>query len=118
MGIIMSILQIRSLLPNEVNKSPAQVSGKAELGSWAGVSDSRAWSSVPTRVLNGGGVFAWDSLGLASCVTRVPCSWKEHVVLLYASSQHLSFMFCKMEIIIILKIIYLLLFILTEVQLI
>lgn len=42
MGIIMSILQIRSLLPNEVNKSPAQVSGKAELGSWAGVSDSRA----------------------------------------------------------------------------
>lgn len=98
MGIIMSILQIRSLLPNEVNKSPAQVSGKAELESWAGVSDSRAWSSVPTRVLNGGGVFTWDSLGLASCVTRVPCSWKEHVVL-YASSQHLSFMFCTMEII-------------------
>lgn len=66
MGIIMSILQIRSLLPNEVNKSPAQVSGKAELGSWAGASESRAWSSVPTRVLTGGGVFAWGSLGLAS----------------------------------------------------
>ena len=100
MGIIMSILQIRSLLPNEVNKSPAQVSGKAEQGSWAGASNSRARSSVPTRVLTGGGVFAWGPLGLASCVTRVPCSWREHTVLPYASSQHLSFMFCKMEIII------------------
>ena len=74
------------------------------------------WSSVPTQVLNGGGVFAWGSLGLASCVTRVLCSWKEHVVLLYSSSQHLSFMFCKMEIIIKKKLFNY--YCLTEVQLI
>lgn len=41
-GIVMSILQMRSLVPGEVSKSPARGYGEAELGSWSGLSDSRA----------------------------------------------------------------------------